>query len=140
MQKDPKAQIVSTKHWDDYFLITIKSPSIASSVSPGQFIMVRVTSLDYPLLRRPLSIHAQNLETIDIFFQVSGLGTALLSQKTTGESLDILGPFGQGFSLDGELTDKKRGFDWWGKRDRSTFFSSTGAPPARSQSCGVLWR
>ncbi len=69
--------------------------------------MIRVSSQDYPLLRRPLSIHAKNLDTIDIFFQVSGLGTALLSQKTTQDSLDILGPLGQGFSFDGDLKDKE---------------------------------
>ena len=107
MQKDPSARIVYTKHWGDYFLLSIESPIIASSASPGQFIMVRVSSLDYPLLRRPLSIHARKQDTIQIFFQVSGSGTALLSQKTTADSLDILGPFGQGFSLEGDFKDKE---------------------------------
>jgi len=107
MQKDPSARIVNTKSWDDYFLLSLETPIIASCASPGQFIMVRVSSQDYPLLRRPLSIHARNQNSIDIFFQVSGLGTALLSQKTTGDSLDILGPFGQGFSLEGDLKDNE---------------------------------
>jgi dihydroorotate dehydrogenase electron transfer subunit len=107
MQKDPSAKIVNTKNWGDYFLLSIETPIIALSALPGQFIMVRVSSQDYPLLRRPLSIHARKQNTIDIFFQVSGLGTALLSQKTTRDSLDILGPFGQGFSLEGDLKDKK---------------------------------
>ena len=107
MQKDPKARIVDIKQWDDYFLLSIESPIIADCASPGQFIMVRVTSLDFPLLRRPLSIHARKQDTIEIFFQVSGSGTALLSQKTTSDSLDILGPFGQGFSLVGDLKDRK---------------------------------
>jgi len=106
MQKDPSAKIVNTKSWGDYFLLSIETPVIALSALPGQFIMVRVSSQDYPLLRRPLSIHARKQNTIDIFFQVSGLGTALLSQKTVADSLDILGPFGQGFSLEGDLKDK----------------------------------
>ncbi|MFC2160211.1 dihydroorotate dehydrogenase electron transfer subunit [Acidobacteriota bacterium] len=107
MQKDPNARIVDIKQWDDYFLLSIESPIIAANASPGQFIMVRVSSLDFPLLRRPLSIHAKKQDTIEIFFQVSGSGTALLSQKTTSDSLDILGPFGQGFSLAGNLKDRK---------------------------------
>ncbi len=107
MQKDPSARIVNTKSWGDYFLLSIESPIIASCVLPGQFIMVRVSSQDYPLLRRPLSIHARKQNTIDIFFQVSGLGTTLLSQKAVADSLDILGPFGQGFSLEGDLKNKK---------------------------------
>lgn len=105
MQKDPSARIVNTKQWGDYCLLSIKSPVIASSALPGQFIMVRVNTLDYPLLRRPLSIHARTQDTIDIFFQVSGLGTAILSQKTPRDSLDILGPFGEGFSLEVGHTD-----------------------------------
>ena len=106
MQKDPSARIVNAKSWGDYFLLSIESPIIASSASPGQFIMVRVSSLDYPLLRRPLSIHARKQDTIEIFFQVSGLGTTLLSKKTAGDSLDILGPFGQGFSIERDFNDK----------------------------------
>jgi dihydroorotate dehydrogenase electron transfer subunit len=107
MQKDPNARIVNTKHWGDYCLLSIKSPIIAECASPGQFIMVRVSSQDYPLLRRPLSIHDRKLDTMGIFFQVSGSGTALLSQKAESDSLNILGPFGQGFSLEGDLQDKK---------------------------------
>jgi len=107
MQKDPGARIVNTKHWGDYFLLSIESPIIASFALPGQFIMVRVSSQDYPLLRRPLSIHAREKDTIDIFFQVSGLGTALLSKKTIADSLDILGPLGQEFSLEGDFKDRE---------------------------------
>ena len=107
MQKDPGARIINTKHWDDYFLLSIESPVIASSALPGQFIMIRVSSQDYPLLRRPLSIHAKEQNIIDIFFQVSGSGTALLSQKTVSDSLDILGPLGQGFSLEGDIKDRE---------------------------------
>ena len=106
MQKDPSARIVNTKSWGDYFLFSIESPLIASLALPGQFIMVRVSAQDYPLLRRPLSIHARKKDTVEIFFQASGFGTTLLSQKTTADSLDILGPFGQGFSLEGDLKGK----------------------------------
>ncbi len=107
MQKDPNARIVNTKQWGDYFLLSIESPIIAPFALPGQFIMVRVSSQEYPLLRRPLSIHARKQNIIDIFFQVSGLGTALLSQKTSSDSLDILGPLGQGFSLEGDFREKE---------------------------------
>jgi len=106
MQKDPSARIVQVKQWGDFFLLSIESPIIAERALPGQFIMIRVSSSDYPLLRRPLSIHDRKQDTIEIFFQVSGFGTALLSQKTMGDSLDILGPFGQGFSLERDLKDR----------------------------------
>jgi len=107
MQKDPNARIVNTKQWGDYFLLSIESPIIAPLAKPGQFIMVRVSPQENPLLRRPISIHAREQNIIDIFFQVSGLGTALLSQRTISDSLDILGPLGQGYSLEGDLKERE---------------------------------
>jgi len=141
MQKDPSARIVKTKQWGDYFLLTIESPIIAKCALPGQFIMVRVSSQDYPLLRRPLSIHARKQDTIEIFFQVSGTGTALLSQKTTTDSLDILGPFGQGFSLEGNIKDRDVALIGGGKGVAPLYFL---AQELRRRGAGVavylLWR
>lgn len=99
MIKDPRARIVHKESWKDYFLLSLESSRIASQAQPGQFIMVRVTSHSYPLLRRPFSIHSKDESIIKIFFQTTGLGTTLLSQKTTNDSLDILGPLGKGFSV-----------------------------------------
>ena len=106
MQKDPNARVVETRQWGDYFQLSIESPEIASMASPGQFLMVRVSSLDFPLLRRPFSIHARDQNMLEIFFQVTGLGTALLSQKKISDSLDILGPLGQGFTLGEDIKGK----------------------------------
>ena len=103
MHKDPSARIAQKERWGDYFLLSLESRSIASTAQPGQFIMVRVTSQDFPLLRRPFSIHARGQNTLDIFFQTAGLGTSLLSQKTVGDSLDILGPLGRGFTIEGDF-------------------------------------
>jgi dihydroorotate dehydrogenase electron transfer subunit len=68
--------------------------------------MVRVNTHHHPLLRRPLSIHSKNENTIEIFFQISGLGTELLSQKKLEVSVDILGPLGKGFEAGEELRGK----------------------------------
>jgi dihydroorotate dehydrogenase electron transfer subunit len=102
MQIDYKARIKAKKDWGNYHLLTIESPEIASQIQPGQFIMVRTTSNLYPLLRRPFSVHFTNRDILEIFFQETGIGTSLLSQKKEGDHLDILGPLGRGFSLDTE--------------------------------------
>jgi dihydroorotate dehydrogenase electron transfer subunit len=107
MEKDPQARIADKKNWGDYFLLSLVSSSIASHASPGQFLMVRVSSSAVPLLRRPFSIHAKKENSLDIFFQVSGLGTSLLSQKAVGDTLDILGPLGQPFSCDSDFDGKE---------------------------------
>ena len=49
-----------------------------------------------PLLRRPFSIFSVEGEIVSIIFNVVGLGTRLLSQKKAGETLDVLGPLGNG--------------------------------------------
>ena len=40
-----------------YYKMRILCPTIASRAKPGQFVMVRVSQLGDPLLRRPFGIH-----------------------------------------------------------------------------------
>lgn len=107
MFKDPHARIKRTLKWRDYHLFCLDSPRIASQSFPGQFIMVRINSTPYPLLRRPFSIHTADESSIELFFQKTGVGTDLLSQKKEGETLDILGPLGNGFNLSSNQSRKK---------------------------------
>ncbi len=109
MLKDPLARIAGKKNWGDYFLLTLETPRISAQAQPGQFIMVRVNASPhpFPLLRRPFSIHSKSERTIEIFFQIAGLGTELLSQHNPEDSLDILGPLGSGFEAGEEFKGKE---------------------------------
>ncbi|NIM91047.1 MAG: dihydroorotate dehydrogenase electron transfer subunit [Candidatus Aminicenantes bacterium] len=100
MIKDSQALITEKESWKEYYLLSLKSPGIAQQAKPGQFIMVRIDPQPYPLLRRPFSIHSKDEENIEIFFQKTGSGTALLAQKEINDSLDILGPLGKGYKVD----------------------------------------
>ncbi len=106
MLKDPFARIIGKKNWGNYLLLTLETPRISAQAQPGQFIMVRVNAHPFPLLRRPFSIHSKNERTIEIFFQITGLGTEILSQYSIEDSLDILGPLGKGFEAGEELKEK----------------------------------
>jgi dihydroorotate dehydrogenase electron transfer subunit len=83
----------------------IEAPDIASSAQPGQFITVRCGDFT---LRRPFSIHQSSPLTgensgegeIALLFKVAGKGTLWLSQRQTGERINILGPLGKGFSIE----------------------------------------
>jgi dihydroorotate dehydrogenase electron transfer subunit len=97
MRVDPAARIISKESWGSYFLLTVESPFIARGASPGQFVMVKVSDMTHPLLRRPLSIHNRKGAQIELFFKIAGEGTAILSRKKTAESLSIIGPLGKGF-------------------------------------------
>ena len=99
MLNDPAALITRKKDWGGYALLELKSPRIARLAVPGQFLMVRVDGRPYPLLRRPLSIHAREGDRLELFFARAGLGTGILADKKKGETLDLLGPLGKGFAL-----------------------------------------
>ena len=85
------------------FFMGLRSPGIAHSSRPGQFIMVRVNKGIDPLLRRPFSICGiSDGEIICILYKIAGHGTQILAGKKAGEKLSVMGPLGQGFSLPGE--------------------------------------
>lgn len=96
-----KATILSNREiGPGYFRLTISDDeNLLKSGIPGQFIMVRGNWESDPLLGRPFSIYLFDADNrgVDIIFRVVGRGTYLLSQLKTGDSLDILGPLGNGF-------------------------------------------
>ncbi len=85
-------------------LIQAEAPDITAEARPGQFLMVRCGQ-DYEfILRRPFSIHQANTETgqISLLFAIVGRGTTWLSQLKKNDKVDLLGPLGNGFSLEPE--------------------------------------
>jgi len=77
------------------------APPIARDTQPGQFLHIRVSSSEAPLLRRPLSILWSDFhEKVEILFKVVRKGTALLAAKRVGENVDIVGPLGTPFPYD----------------------------------------
>lgn len=106
MFRDPEARIVGKETWGDYVLLSFESSKVSALARPGQFLMVKVADGPYPLLRRPLGIHLRKDKTLGVFFKTAGEGTALLARRNTGETLDILGPLGKGFSVDPCLSGK----------------------------------
>ena len=104
---DRQACLVEVQSWNDYFLFTLESPEIATKAQPGQFLMIKVSEFTQPLLRRPISLHNAEGPRLQIFFQIAGEGTRLLSQKKFGERLNLLGPLGQGFTIRPEFRGKE---------------------------------
>lgn len=88
--------------------MTLEAPEIASSAIPGQFMQVRCSDGADPLLRRPLGVHRVKDKRIEILYEVVGKGTGILSRRKSGESLDVLGPLGSGFSLPQVADDGRR--------------------------------
>jgi dihydroorotate dehydrogenase electron transfer subunit len=94
------ARIISNKKVaPDFYKMTVKSAYLAGHAKPGQFIEIKCTDGQDPLLRRPLGCHRISKDTLTILYEVVGKGTALLSGKKAGDAADIIGPLGNGFKL-----------------------------------------
>jgi dihydroorotate dehydrogenase electron transfer subunit len=101
MKEDVK--VVSQKEIArNIYEITVQGEVVASMTSPGQFVHLRVSDQYTPLLRRPISICDVDLENkeLTMLYRAEGEGTKLLSKKAIGDTVDILGPLGNGFPLD----------------------------------------
>jgi len=82
------------------YCLGLKGPKIAKAAKAGQFLMIRVSSGNAPLLRRPFSIAGIMGDTIHLIYRVVGKGTALLADTSEGRKLSVLGPLGKGFFTD----------------------------------------
>lgn len=89
------------------YRLVLKSPYIAETSFPGQFIHIRVTDTTSHILRRPISLAGVDTAkgNCKIIYKIVGTGTKLLSQKKPGEILDIIGPLGKGFPIN--ILEKK---------------------------------
>ncbi|MBQ6298589.1 MAG: dihydroorotate dehydrogenase electron transfer subunit [Selenomonadaceae bacterium] len=84
------------------FRLTLDAPELAKISRAGQFVQVKIS--DEFTLRRPLGIASTAGGKIKIFYRAVGRGTEKLSARRTGESLNILGALGNGFSTyDGKI-------------------------------------
>jgi dihydroorotate dehydrogenase electron transfer subunit len=89
----------------DVFVLGFRSPSIASSIQPGQFVNIRVGEGTEPLLRRPFSAYRIEGDRVEIIFNIVGRGTAAMSTMQAGDRLDVLGPLGVPFGITGSDYD-----------------------------------
>ncbi len=84
------------------YLLKVFSPALTATTKPGQFLNLRVTEKTSPLLRRPFSVCDIVGEHLYLMFNILGEGTSILAHKSIGSELDILGPLGNGFNLEGD--------------------------------------
>ena len=96
-----KAEILANKKIGrGFYRMKLREGYMAKAARPGQFVEVKCASGTEPLLRRPLGVHRIWPGGIEMLYEVVGKGTALLSAKSAGEELDLIGPLGNGFDLD----------------------------------------
>jgi len=88
------------------FEMKLTGKLVGEITSPGQFVHIRVSDSFEPLLRRPISIAEINPEKneMTIIYRAEGRGTSLLSEKREGDTVNVLGPLGNGFPVEETMT------------------------------------
>jgi len=81
--------------------LAMRAPEIARATLPGQFLNIKPDGSFDPLLRRAYSVHRVLGDDVEVIFNVVGRGSAILAAKEVGEEVDLLGPLGVPFHLDG---------------------------------------
>lgn len=101
-EKFKEQAVIICQHNISYgiYSMWLKTEQVAGHAKPGQFLSVYCRD-GGRLLPRPISICEIDKEdkSIRIVYRVAGKGTEEMSRMNMGESLDIVGPLGNGFPL-----------------------------------------
>jgi dihydroorotate dehydrogenase electron transfer subunit len=104
MPVDIDAAVIENRRLSaDYNILSLAAPEIAARARPGQFVMIKTSAGNDPLLRRPFSIFEILRDAggaprgLSIFNKRIGAGTTLLSRVDAGVRLSTLGPLGRPF-------------------------------------------
>lgn len=95
-------KVIKNKHLtSDIFTLELLSSDNLPEIRPGQFVEVKIEGSSGTFLRRPLSVHDvdYNENTIKLLVQIAGKGTETLSKLVPGDSLNIIYPLGNFFTL-----------------------------------------
>jgi dihydroorotate dehydrogenase electron transfer subunit len=97
------AVISNTRLSQDYSVLALAAPEIASLAEPGQFVMIKPSAGVDPLLRRPFSIfeilrdESGTPTGISLLNKRIGAGTSRLYDAAPGNHVGCLGPLGRPF-------------------------------------------
>jgi len=87
------------------YRLRVADPHIGRLLRPGQFVMLRIPHCTDPLLGRPFALYDTTLDSsgsvagYDLVHLVVGKMTTHMSHLKPGDSVEIWGPLGNGFSL-----------------------------------------
>lgn len=95
---EERAEVLAHERFaGDQFVLTLKAPKCARAATPGSF--VHLSCDERVPMRRPLSIMRAHPDrgAIEVLYKIVGPGLAALGARRVGESINALGPIGNGF-------------------------------------------
>lgn len=92
----------------NYCLLKLKADDNLPEMCPGQFVQVRVEHSPTTFLRRPISINYVDKERNELWLliQLVGDGTRTLAEARVGETLNVILPLGNGFTMPQDKNEK----------------------------------
>lgn len=103
MLRDVEASVISNVHLSsEYNVLALAAPEIAREAQPGQFVMVKRSGREDPLLRRPFSIfeilqEGDRVIGLSLLSKRIGPSTSLLFDTQAGDRISCFGPLGKPF-------------------------------------------
>ena len=83
-----------------YRRLVFEAPELSAALAPGQFVHVRVPSLEPSALRRPFSVFDAAEGRVTVLYKTVGRGTLALNGVKPGDEVGVLGPLGRGFPVE----------------------------------------
>ena len=80
-------------------VLSLRSLSKIIPPKPGQFFMLQTSRGSDPLLKRPLSLFRYKDGELQFLYRIRGKGTACLSEVSSGEVIQLLGPIGNTYPV-----------------------------------------
>lgn len=87
---------------EDHYILKIKAPEITEKAIPAQFVMLSAWQGKDPFLRRPFTFNRflRKEGCFELLYKKVGKGTEIMSHLREGDEVDLLGPLGNGITLE----------------------------------------
>ncbi|MBR4156561.1 MAG: dihydroorotate dehydrogenase electron transfer subunit [Bacteroidales bacterium] len=101
MKKITDFRLIEKKEWAKSTYLLLQSDESLEDIKAGQFVQVKVDDAAHTYLRRPISIHDVDYQnrTITLLVQRVGEGTNKISDTEINDTLNIIYPLGNGFTM-----------------------------------------
>lgn len=108
MKKITDFRLIEKKEWAKSTYLLLQSDEPLEEIKAGQFVQVRVDDAQHTYLRRPISIHDVDYQnrTITLLVQRVGEGSNKIADTELNDTLNIIYPLGNGFTLPEDKNQK----------------------------------
>lgn len=91
---------------EKYVLIRLTDDNPLPEIIPGQFVEIKVEGSQTTFLRRPISIHYVDREKNELWLLVAvvGQGTRAMASLSAGDTMNLVLPLGNGFTISARKT------------------------------------